>query len=686
MRALRRLAPFAGLAALLAASACGEQPVVEEEKPGVRARFDPTLAPRAGDVPGTWLGFPFPSDHRKKDAAPKLSDFPNPDAVALLQAYVALGEAKLDGFSANGAAYVVFDGPLDRSSLPAGLTSSGALQIVDVTTGSPELGQRRPVRWELREQAGKFVAANMLAVAPAAGFPLREHTTYAVLVTDEVKGRDGNPLRPPALLKALLADAATPPDVRPAVGPALYDSLRKLYAPVRDLLAREGTDPARIAVAAVFTTQSVTGELQAVRAQLAATPAPALRDDAWQTPRDASSGTWTGWTFTWKPGATVSYRLMQGRFTAKNYQEGELPYASIGGALHFVDGKPEPVRDEELRFVLTIPAAAPRTGGCYRLVQVAHGTGGDAYSFHDDGTAGRLAARGLAGLSIDQPLHGPRGEGKSFEVETMSFNYLNPDVARSIFRQSAIDTFQLTRFARESLKVPAAKSPTGQEICFEKDRMGFFGHSQGGLTGSLAAAMEKDVGAWMLSAAGGVLSRTVVERKDPIDIQEAVSMILALPEAEPLTELHPVSTLVQTLVEVTDPVNYAPYWAARREFGAPAHVLLTSGMHDQYTPPGTAVALGIAAGVPLVGPAVASWPELDAAGLKVASAPMSANLAGGTTGGLLQWTNDVSGADYDTHFLVFSRPEAIHASMRFLESAAYENATVIERDPASTDR
>jgi hypothetical protein len=62
----------------------------------------------------------------------------------------------------------------------------------------------------------------------------------------------------------------------------------------------------------------------------------------------------------------------------------------------------------------------------------------------------------------------------------MSFNYFNPDSARSLFRQSAIDTFQLTRFARESLRVPADKSPTGQEICFETDRLSFFGHSRAG--------------------------------------------------------------------------------------------------------------------------------------------------------------------------------------------------------------
>jgi len=53
----------------------------------------------------------------------------------------------------------------------------------------------------------------------------------------------------------------------------------------------------------------------------------------------------------------------------------------------------------------------------------------------------------------------------------------------------------------------------------------------------------------------------------------------------------------------------------------------------------------------------------------------------GKTAGFLQWTNDIPGQDYDTHFVIFNRPEAINASMRFLESSAFESAAVIERNP-----
>jgi hypothetical protein len=77
-------------------------------------------------------------------------------------------------------------------------------------------------------------------------------------------------------------------------------------------------------------------------------------------------------------------------------QEGEVPYAEEGGRLSV----PTVVREESLRFVLAIPDEPLPAGRCWPIVEVAHGTGGDAYSFVGDGTAGRLAARGLASISL----------------------------------------------------------------------------------------------------------------------------------------------------------------------------------------------------------------------------------------------------------------------------------------------
>ena len=169
-----------------------------------------------------------------------------------------------------------------------------------------------------------------------------------------------------------------------------------------------------------------------------------------------------------------------------------------------------------------------------------------------------------------------------------------------------------------------------------------------------------------------------------MDVRALVSLLVGLPADEPLNELHPVATLIQTVTDVTDPVNYAPYWSSQAR-GAPSSVLITSGMHDTYTPPSTAAAMSLAAGLPILAPVVQRWPEYDASGIGVAASPVTANLTAGSTGGFLQWTDDVPGDDMDTHFVAFHRPEAIHATMRFLESAAFEPQVCIERDPVSQD-
>ena len=90
----------------------------------------------------------------------------------------------------------------------------------------------------------------------------------------------------------------------------------------------------------------------------------------------------------------------------------------------------------------------------------------------------------------------------------------------------------------------------------------------------------------------------------------------------------------------------------------------------------------------MVEPIVVPAPELDWLGLTTTS-PVTAN-AGGETLGFLQWTNDLPGTDFDTHFVIFNRPEAIEAGNHFLETALYDfestapnRVPTILRDPAS---
>jgi len=656
----------------------------------VMPRFDPTLSagPTLAD---TWLAFPFPADHRRTaDGHVRFKDFPNPYGVVQLAEWLQEAEATLDGFSVGGATYFAFDGPIDATTLPTTpegfLGDDSPVLLVDVTQGAEEFGERSPIRTHyyaaVDATSATYVAPNTLALGPAWGFPLRERHTYAVIVRDSLRAEGGAAIGRPALLRALLEDRSSPPSTNPRVDASLYATLRSEWSGLRTYLAGASIDPKSIVVATVFTTQHVTRELEAVADQIAADPTPPTMTSGFDP--QGGGKVYTSSNFMWSSTSTTSFATYRGRYVAPNYQEGTLPYENSGGALHFVNDKPTPVVDETLDFVLTVPTAPPDPPrGCYPIVMYGHGTSGSRNSFRNDGTAGRLAARGMAGISIDMPLHGLRAQGQAINVSLLTFNFTNASAFRSNFRQGAIDLFSLTRFVRESLAVSASDSHTGQTISFCTDHVGFMGHSQGGLTGSLAIPFLPDVDTFMLSGAGGSMGITLKERKDVVDFEAFLELVFQIPAEEEYGEEHPITTLVQTLADVSDPAPYARYWNSDTSFRTPANVMLTNGKHDEATPYRAAISLALAGHLPVTTPVVIPIPDYAILDIDPATPPYQANATGKTTA-FLQFIDDLPIADADTHFLVFYRPEAIDSSMHFLSTGT--NATgiaAVRRNPTA---
>lgn len=685
-----RFPGHAPLALLLLLAGCNDAaPIVPTPTDPVTLlpRFDPTL--EAVPSPAErWLRFPFPADSRRlPNGSPDFSDFPNPDGNSLLAGWLAEAST-VDGFSTQGLAYFAFEGAVDVSTLSAVpgdfLATGSPVFLVDVTKSSPEYGRRFPLRWHYYAldggPDGMFVALDTLGIGPAWGFPLREGTTYALVIRDSLRAADGGRIGQPALLGGLLADAPNVPAVTPVVDQALYDELRADYAPLRVYLAEQAIDASHVVDATVFTTQTFSEELAAVAGQVHDDlPAPTMSGSFLV---QSGSNAYLTENFAYSSTQTTSYDVYSGDYLAPNYQEGTVPYATSGGGFHFVAGLPEPASTETIRFVLTVPTAPPDTTlGCYPIVLYGHGTGGSRNSFRYDGTAGRLAARGMAGISIDMPLHGVRAQGMSFDVEQMSFNFYNARAFRTNFRQGAVDLVSLARFVRESLSVPAAVSHTGQTISFCPDRVGYMGHSQGGLTGAMGIPFVPEIHDFMLSGAGGGLGITLINRTDIVDFKTLLALVLGVPTFEDWGEEHPLITLIQTLAEISDPTGYAPYWNRDGRYRAPASVMMTSGQHDTQTPYRTATALALAAGMPLTTPVAIPTPEYDWLGLAAVSPPVSGNAVNATTMGLLQYVADLAITDADTHFLVFHRPEAIDASMEFLRSGLYDGTPVIRRNP-----
>jgi pimeloyl-ACP methyl ester carboxylesterase len=389
----------------------------------------------------------------------------------------------------------------------------------------------------------------------------------------------------------------------------------------------------------VFTTQPVLDELLVLRDDLLARPAPTSTDLA------AKAG-------------PAGFALFEGTYDAPYYIHGVAPYATEGGEFVFDEaGKPVVSKTEHLRLSVCVPPGPVPAGG-FPVVFYSHGTGGDFRTVVEDRTCAAMTAVGLAAFGIDQVLHGPRvpanAECFGQPVENCFFNVVNAVAGRNLLRQSALDHVSLRRLV-EGLEIPANVDPAGRAIRFDVRHAGFFGHSQGGLTGALYTAIAPDLAGSLLSGAGGHLTTSLLLRDQGALKTLAESRIfLNLAGHEPLEQFHPALALMQTLAEVADPASYARHWI-RAPVKAPRSVFLTSGLLDPYTPASSAEALAVAAGLPQLRGGEADSALFRLAGLAPVDAPLHANITLGpdlaVTGALRQFPGQ-------GHFPIFDDPTA----------------------------
>ncbi|MBX2803686.1 MAG: hypothetical protein KTR31_38775 [Myxococcales bacterium] len=618
----------------LALLACTEAPTAV----GPRPLYQP-------DGVGFWSS-PWPSDRRlDDDGTLAMTAFPNPFAADLLADYIELAEAHV-GFGTNSPVYLGFDGPLDPLTLPdpeqSLLDPESSLLLVDVDPQSPYWGERVPVLWQQNAFVGSvYMPEHQLAVAPLYGFPLRPRTKYALIVTTRAATRHegwagtlqpGHPDHDADLVRALFSLDLHPDD---------------------------------LAIATTFTTQDPVEEMAKLAAFAQRRVAPA--DLGARTLEHLSDqDTYTAW---------------RTRYMTPVFTHGEPPYTLEGGGLRF-DEQGEPVLSgfDEMRLAVCTPLTeAPPEG--WAVVIYQHGTGGAYRGFCDSSrnleVMNRLGEVGLIGLGIDQPLHGSRpGGDRAGSLD--HFNIVNPESGITNFRQGAVDAIYLARSL--AAKPHTFRAPDGRSFTTDPSRVLFMGHSQGGLTGGLAAPfVGNDVQAMVLSGAGSVLAITIVERKDPLDFALLVRQLIDLADGEPLTPLHPVVGLMQTLVEPTDPANYAPYWFSQPGTWpghAPVPVLHTSGTEDAATPYRTAIAQAAAARLPLVGVPATSTLAVQLRTGEAAELPVFGNVTafdGSTlTAGFHQWFGG-------SHFVVFENRQASDLYVEYLRTTAAGRPRLGER-------
>ncbi len=410
---------------------------------------------------------------------------------------------------------------------------------------------------------------------------------------------------------------------------------------------------------AVFTTQHATFVAPAIRAAVYNTPAPVAASIV----NGGSNETYTIWT---------------GTYQAPNFQTGTPPYTTDGGEVQIgSDGLAVVQLTENMRFAMTVPVGKKPTNG-WPICVYQHGTGGDYETFIDDGTAGRLGAQGIAVISTDQVLHGPR-DPAGLDPDIAFFNYANPYAARDNTLQGQADAWSQERLAF-GLGFDDGTG-TNTTVSVDQSKLMFFGHSQGGLTGPGFVAFEPALKGAVLSGTGGILYISLLEKTQPIDIP---TIAISLTRDMPMDEDNPTIALAQMWIERADGANYARYFVREPQMApdgtplAARNIFQSEGFTDTYAPNPSIEAFATAVG----GDLVMTDSTMPVTGLtmrdRVTLAPPITNNDDGVTAVLAQYTM-LPGSD--GHFVVFEVPAAMTQSASFLGTlAATGQATVVTPD------
>lgn len=509
---------------------------------------------------------PWPSDYRTSETgSPVLSDFPR-SGNGLVGSYRRAIESGIVGFSTLPVFYAAIDADPGIESLPdpdETIYWDSVVQLVELGEGC---GTRVPLEVDYRAEGDTFLDDSMLRAAPVPGFYLKPATTYAFVVL-RTFGNDAG----------LSASAGT--EFEQAMSGTHSDAaLNASFAPLRSCMPSAALFESTIAVASVFTTQDPVFEMRAIR-------------DFVMDPARVESPEIVEWTFS-EEDSTDRYDVWYGLYRTPVFQQGNSPYTSTGGGISFDEtGAPVVARYEDVPFSIAWPADAE---GPLPVMLWVDGTGADQTSHIGDDPFVEAIRRGFAVANYQPQFHSGRA-GQVGNEELSTFNYVNPEAGRNVFRQQAADTVYFLRLLRES----AADLEGVPELI--EDQIVYGGHSQGALIGVMVAAIEDSFRGFFLNGVGATLSITIVERSDPFDIRELIGQFLGV-APEGIDRMHPVVQLAQLGGDVVEPGNYARYWAGWDTNPGGNHVLFTNGNEDTTTPVGSVNSLIIASDAAPIAP------------------------------------------------------------------------------------
>jgi dienelactone hydrolase len=523
---------------------------------------------------------------------------------------------QLDGFSVNPRLAITFD---------------GAIKIESVTRETAFLVPLAPEPMATPIALGQLVwdpDGKVLYARPERA--LLQARIYAVIVTTRVLDAEGRRLRP------------APDFLRPREGTG-HD--RKVETHLWKALAPSGLKWADIAAIALFTTQSVTADLERMRAVLESRAPPALTFDlapggaASVYPRAALQGielrrqVATTGMLLGEPmplalhllPATEVRAIAFGRYRSPSFLTADRHIPQVPTRRPY----PQPAVEEEIHVTLFVPEGARPAAG-WPVAIFGHGFTNDRHVI-PPAVAGTLARNGFATIAINVVGHGAGHEGTltvtpvggppvvlasggrgldlnddnlitmNEGVGTRVGTPLQPLQARDGLKQTVADLMQLVRAIRRGIDVDGDGQPD-----LDRERIYYFGQSFGGIYGTLLMAVEPRIRAGVLNVPGGPIVEiarlapafrpnviTALQSRTPSLMNGVGEFEEATPlPGEPSVKGPPQGALeiqeyfdhVEWLGQSANPVAFAPYLIQAPLGGQPRVVMYQWATGDRTVP------------------------------------------------------------------------------------------------------
>jgi dienelactone hydrolase len=446
-------------------------------------------------------------------------NLPLPDPVVRPSDYADINVINtLDGFNITPRISIPFTGEIDLSTVNSDTIFVQKLgsTLPNKGPGADRVGINQIV-WD--------AATTTLHVT--ANDTLDQHTRYVLVVTTGVKDKNGNPIGSTAFDRfrhGLNFGQTGDPRVK---------DYRKELLNALAAVQESGTQAQDVVVASVFTTRSVTTELEKIRDQIYAAPQPAVfdlqtfqLDSLTDISLRVQTSTAPGFAapvsiinlLRSTPGAigTVAF----GKYTSPDYRNAQ----NVIPATETKTGAPVVLGENEITFDLYVPSGTPPPGG-WPVAIVGHGATGHKNNATPVHIAAALAAQGIATIAINGPGNGGgplstltvtgsdgstvtissggrgrdlNGDGTIVPGEGASAAFF-PIRDRDRVRQTAVDLMQLVRVI-----------DTLPDL--DTERIHYAGSSFGGLYGAVFVAVEPRVRAAVLNVPfpflGSLLSPT----------------------------------------------------------------------------------------------------------------------------------------------------------------------------------